>query len=305
VNVRWHKRDTMNNTSWRHHYIPQFYLNGFTSKERKFQIFNIQKNRFVKNGKDFSTESYFFEKNGNTLISENRETDFIEKHYGKIDSRISEVFNRINKSSSKDKFSITDNDIAMLQHFIGVMYWRIPTNLDKAENMISQKKLKELGLLIKRNNETIEDPALEKRLKNDNNFIKAIRSSIANLSYPEIFNCNIPLHIIPFPEGLPAICSDNPIICREPNTFLVYSDDFIFPINSTKIFIRGKKLKKFRNKVKVLIDLIIFKQAKNYVSCTDETYIDELNNIFEKYSLNLNELRIRLFNEILERNYAT
>ncbi len=291
----------MNQISWRHHYIPQFYLNGFTSKDKKFKILNIQKNKFIKNGKEFSPESFFFEINGNALISENEKTDFIEKHYGKIDSRIAEVFNRINKSSSKDKFNITENDIAMLQHFIGVMYWRIPTNFDEVKSIVSRKNLRELGLIIKnRNNEIIDESTLENRLKNDDNLFKVMRSFFPDISYPELFNCNTPLHIMPFPAGLPAVCSDNPIICRNPDTFRVYSDDFIFPINATKIFVRGNKMKDFSSTVKVLIDLIIFKQAKNYVSCTDEKYIEEMDNLYKKYSFSLNELRIRVFNEILE-----
>lgn len=294
----------MNQTSWRHHYIPQFYLNGFTSKEEKFKIFDIQKNQFIKKAKNFSPESYFFEENGNTVINDKEKADFIEGFYGKIDNDVAEVFNRINESSLIDKFSINDNDIALLQFFIGVMYWRIPSNYDEVKSIINRKKLKELGLILKNfNNETIDDTEFENRLKNDNNFFKAMKLWFPTISYPEILSCNTPLHIMPFPEGLPAICSDNPIICRNADTFRVYSDDFMFPINATKMFIRGEKIIDFMSTVKIEIDMLIYKQAKNYVSCTDERYLEELDKLYSDYYKNTNKLREVIFKKIL--NYAT
>ena len=54
--------ENLNQISWRHHYIPQFYLNGFTSSKGKFKIFDVEKRSLVRSGKDFSTRSFFFEK---------------------------------------------------------------------------------------------------------------------------------------------------------------------------------------------------------------------------------------------------
>ena len=73
----------MNQRSWRHHYIPKFYLKGFVSEKGTFKIFDIKKGKFVRDGKDFSPESYFFEKKGNTLANDKSETDFLESSYAK------------------------------------------------------------------------------------------------------------------------------------------------------------------------------------------------------------------------------
>ena len=83
----------MNQISWRHHYIPQFYLNGFTSKNGNFKIYDIQKKFFIKKGKDFTPRSYFFEEDGNTMITDSGNTDFIEESFKDIDSKTAEVFN--------------------------------------------------------------------------------------------------------------------------------------------------------------------------------------------------------------------
>lgn len=291
----------MNQKSWRHHYIPQFYLNGFTSPEGKFKIFDVQKNRFIKNGKDFSPEAYFFEKDGNTMEFNGDETDFLEASYARTDNRIAEIFNRINASTAEDKYNVTDHDLATLQHFIGVMYWRIPVNFDEVKDIVNRKKLKALGLVLKNKvtDEIIDDPLFEEKLKSNPNLFKFMKSHFADISYPELFDCKAPLHILPFPPGLPSICSDNPIVCKNPKTFRVYTDDLIFPINSTKLFVRGTWSKDFYSSIKVAIDLLIFKQAKQYVSCTDERYIDQLHNMFEQKYKSLDSVRAHIFHAIV------
>lgn len=294
----------MNKTSWRHHYIPQFYLNGFTSEEGNFKIFDVEKNDFVKGGKDFYPESYFFEKNGNSWITENEDSDFIEESYKNLDNKAAEIFNRINKSSQAENYNVSEKDMPMLQYFIGLMYWRNPSNYEKIKNIVDQKQLKDLGLrFTNEKNEYIENPEMEKIMKNDDNFIKTMKIWFPSISYLGLLKCNTPLHIISIPQGFPSICSDNPLICRNPKTFQVYSDDFIFPLNTTKLFIRGDELIDFMSTVKVEIDLLIFKQAKKYVCCTDSKYLEELNKMYNKNNLNLDFLRKSIFKKIL--NYAT
>ncbi len=294
----------MNQISWRHHYIPQFYLNGFTSINGHFKIYDVQKNDFLKNGKDFYPESFFFEKDGNSMITEDGKVDSIENSFKVMDSKTAEVFNRINNSTSKEKYNIDENDIALLQYFIGIMYWRIPSNFDEIKNIVERKRFREIGLkIVNQQGEIIDDSEFETRLKSDDNFFKAMKFHFPSISYPEIFNCNTHLHIISTSQGFPSICSDNPIICRNPETFRVYSDDFIFPLTSTKLFIRGENLIDFMNTVKIEIDLLTFKQAKKYVSCTDEKYLVELEKMYQKSSKNLNDLRFSIFKQIL--NYAT
>ena len=291
----------MNSISWRHHYIPQFYLNGFTAKNGKFKIYDVTKKKFVKNGKEFSPESYFFEKDANTLISSLSKDDSNEKKYSKIDNRIAEIFQRINNSTVQENFNINEDDIAQLQYFVSVMYWRIPANYDEIKNIIHRKELKKLGLILKKTNESqIAAEVMERKIKEDENFFKMMKYWFPIISYPELFKCKTPLHIMPFIEGFPSICGDNPVISKNPEYFQVYKDDFIISINNSKVFIRGEKLKKFNGVVKILIDTLIYKQAKKYVCCTNESYITHLDNSYEKHFKNLNELRNLIFEQIFE-----
>jgi hypothetical protein len=291
----------MESVSRRHHYIPRFYLNGFTSNNGKFKIYDVEKNKFVQNGEEFSPKSYFYEKDANTLISSSDRDDQLEKKYSQIDDRIAKIFYKINESTVDEKFNLNADDIAHLQHFVSVMYWRMPANYDELKNIIQREELRELGLILKKTGEAlISEEEMEMKIKEGENFFKMMKFWFPNISYPELFDCKTPLHIIPFIEGFPSICSDNPVISRDPEKFQVYKDDFILPINSTKVFMRGEKLKKFDNVVKIMIDTLVYKQAKRYVCCTDESYIHHLDRLYEKNFNNLNMLRKMIFEQIFE-----
>lgn len=110
--------------SWRHHYLPVFYLKGFVKESNTFKVFNVLENKFIKNGKNFSPESYFFEKNGNTIYIADTEDDSLESYYSHFDNKISKLFNKINSSTYQTNFNVTDNDMPALNHFVSLMYWR-------------------------------------------------------------------------------------------------------------------------------------------------------------------------------------
>ena len=93
----------MNETSWRHHYIPEFYLDGFTSEKGKFKIYDVKAKRFKKNGQDYWPRSHFFEKNGNSWMSENYISDKQEIKYSIIENRVAEIFQKINNSNVQNK----------------------------------------------------------------------------------------------------------------------------------------------------------------------------------------------------------
>lgn len=293
----------MNNISWRHHYIPQFYLKGFTNENGSFKIFDVERQRFVKNGKDFFPESFFFEKEANTMIGKNGKTDFQELKYQEQDSKAAKIFNKIKNSPREANYDINDDDIAFLQFYLGVMYWRNPTNYEEIEFLIEKKRLKQIGIVTKDSNaNTIDDLEYENRIKSNPSFFKLMKLWFPMVSYPEVFECKTPIHIFPFPNGLPSLCGDNPIISRYPTTFRVYTDDFIFPISSTKILIRGERLIPMMSSVKIELDLLIYKQSKKYVCCTSEDYLEKLDWLYSRNYENLDQLRFSIFKQIL--NYV-
>jgi hypothetical protein len=295
----------MSNISWRHHYIPEFYLKGFVNENGTFKIFDVERQEFVKDGKDFTPKTHFFEIDGNTIYTENGPDDFIEtKFYSRSDNRIAEIFNRINDATPETRFGLSEEDMPALQHFVSILFWRLPTNYDQIKYLLRTKELHELGLLLKskETNEIVKDEEFENKVRNDPNFFKALKHYLPYITYPRLLDCRTPLTIQTFPEQLPALCSDNPVIFMESNLPDIYYDDLILPLTHTHVFIRGNKIREdVLTTIKIDIDLIVLKQAKKYVSCTDTKYIELLNKYYSSNFDSLTELKRKVFDTLIEK----
>ena len=291
----------MKNISWRHHYIPKFYLKGFTDKLGKFKIYDVENQRFIKNGKDFSPESYFFEEHGNTFIDQDGYDDSIEtKFFKKEDDEAAKLFEKIKNSSKEDKFGVTEMDMPHLQYFVSLMYWRIPNSYDKINFLIKSDDLTQLGIVIKsKNGNTLGIKEIEQNLKDDPNFFKMIKYWLPLVTFPRLLDCRTPLTIKPFSMPIPSLCSDNPVIFKNSDMPDIYYDDFIFPLTNELLFIRGNEIKPVWNTIKFDIDLIVYKQAKKYVSCTDMKYIELLDKYFMSNFSDIQEVKEKVFYELI------
>ena len=292
----------MQQTSWRHHYLPQFYLRGFSNADGKFKVFDVEKQRFIKSGKFFSPESYFFEKDGYSLIKDGIKDDFIEtKFFKDQDHEIAKLLDIINSSPKGSNHGVTDNDMPLLQLFVSGMYWRLPANFSRIKTLLSQNDLKKVGYhIVNEENQPVENRDLTDRLIRDPNFAKALKYSLPLTMFPQIFGCKSLLRIQSFPDGFPGICCDNPVIFRGTLPPNLYRDDVIFPLTSNKVFLRSAKFNELWSTIKIEIDLLLLKQAVKYVSCTDERYIHLLNNLFEKNYRNIDDLRESVFHQLFD-----
>jgi len=289
----------MSYDSRRHHYIPQFYLNEFTNESGSFKIYDIENNRFIKNGKDFYPQSYFFEEHANTFtIKETQETnDELEQWYSEIDNSIGKIFTKIRTLGRQ---GLIDLDIAKIEYFIGLLYWRIPVNYDRLCELVKTKQIKELGLVIKNENGEIQsNTEIENKLKTYeiDLFTKFIKFYYPSIGYYEITMKHVEANLITFTNGLPSICSDNPILVLNPEDFRVYKHEYIFPLNNKLVFFRGN-VKPILQTIKIEIDILTMKQATKYVSCTDMSYLEMLENVFQQRYRTVERLRDYLFNEV-------
>jgi hypothetical protein len=294
-----------NNTSWRHHYLPQFYLQSFTNNKGLFKIYDVEQNRFIKDGKWFSTESYFFEKNGNTTITFNEKDDFLEdKYYKDVDGRVAGLFNKIKSAEKGANFGLTDDDMPLFQYFVAVLFWRLPQNYNRLKYILQKGDLTKIGFLIKNvKGEIINNTEAGKEIINSPNMFKAMKFLLPTLLFPQLLDCKTQLHVqsTAVDKAFPALCSDNPIIFQDSILPEIYKDDFILPLTDKLLFIRGNKLNpNCLTSVRVDIDLILLKQAKKYVSCTDELYIRMLNIYYERNYSSIEEVKTKVFREVLE-----
>ena len=295
----------MKNISWRHHYLPVFYLKGFTNENQKFLIFDKEQNRFIKKGKEFSPSSYFFEKDANTFFKDGEKDDFLEtKFLARFDDKISNLFEQIQSSGPENKFSVSEKDMPMLQNFVNLMYWRLPHRRNDLEEYLQKEDLKGFGLFVKNEDGSTDESTIkiEEKLKKDSEFKKSLGFLMSMVDTVKMVNCRTPLTIQPFIEGLPYVCSDNPVLFESENKPKVYEDDFIFPMSGNMFFIRANKTKEYNLVFKLLVDTLVFKQAVKYVSFSDMRYYHSLNDFYNKHFKNNAELRKKIFAYIKEND---
>lgn len=286
----------MNNISWRHHYLPVFYLKGFTKDSGLLKIYNVKEKRFLKNGKEFSPESFFFEKDANTIFFEDKRNDFLENSYSNFDNEMARLIEQIQKSDYSTNYNVTEDDMPRMNHFVSLMYWRLPHRKNDLERFVKNNDLSSLGLKIldKGDNRFLEE---EEKIKNDSEFIKSYKYYNSLMDSIRGYHCRTPYSIIPTDERFPYLCSDNPIIFESENP-KVYEDDYLFPLTGNRLFIRAKKRDDFAPYLRMLVDMVIYKQAQKYVSCTDERYIQMLEDSFIKKNMTLEEIRSEIFKKI-------
>ena len=88
------------NISSRHHYLPVFYLKGFTDADGKFFVFNKEINAV--DVRERSPKSVFFEKDRNTVMTGDESNDFLEQIYSKLDSDLAPAFKRFQEKKNKE-----------------------------------------------------------------------------------------------------------------------------------------------------------------------------------------------------------
>jgi hypothetical protein len=280
--------------SIKHHYLPQFYLKGFTV-DGHFKIFDVKKQGFKMGGKDFPPASHFFIRNDNSTTLDGEFTDFIERSYGDTESEVAKIFSKL-----KNNIRMSEDDVPYLQYFIAITYWRLPANRHIVKYIALTKSFRELGLVFKdeTTGEVVEEPDIEAKAKNDPEYLKWVRQILPYTFIRRFMHCTTPIHVLEFSNALPAVCTDNPIILRRPDKIDVYLDDFIFPLMHNKVLVRINNLKPYWETIKVKIDVLLIILAKEYISCTNKEYLLELQELADLHNSDVNKYREWIFNEL-------
>lgn len=290
----------MQQPSWRHHYIPEFYLKGFTNENNQFFIYSVRDEKFKKDGKLFSPESHFFRKHDNTVADFTQlQTDLLERQYALFDDKIADVFNKFKNKEGDNCYGINSEDRVMLQYYVSILFWRLPSNNEIVKEISKHDMFEFLGLKVTDEYalENIKRLQFAEHVKQNKDYHKILRLWIPQMTFPTMFDNKSQTKIITFPSSkLPAICGDYPLILRHPEKMDLYNDDFVLPLNRNIIFVRSKKIKQaIHPTVKVHIDMLILMQSEELVCCTDIKYVDMLRDLFNKSIRTIDILRKYIF----------
>jgi hypothetical protein len=119
--------------SKKHHYLPRYYLKGFTDNDGGFFVYDKH------TGKIFSTspDAAFFENDLNTVeLPNGKQSDFLEDLYTEIENKCWNSLDSIRDSTSHS--SIESLDKMNLFLFLQFLYWRLPSNNSMADKLSSQ-----------------------------------------------------------------------------------------------------------------------------------------------------------------------
>lgn len=295
----------MEQISWRHHYIPEFYLKGFTNESNQFSINSMRDKQFKQDGKLFSPQSHFFKKHDNTINDlKKSSTDLIEKNYAELDSKFAPIFNKLKGPEGENCYGITLEERILLQYYVSILFWRLPSNNEIVKEMTKYDMFEflDLKVTLEYTLENIKRLQFAEQIKKHRDYHKILRLWIPQMTFPTMFNNNSSTTITTFPPNkLPAICSDNPLILRHPEKLDLYNDDFVLPINRNIIFLRTKNNRQpIHTTIKIHIDMMVLMQSKELVCCTDTKYVDMLMKVFNKDFKTLDNLRKYIFHHLCE-----
>ena len=289
----------------KHHYLPQFYLKGFTNEDGLFMIYLMKEQRFKQNGKLFSPASHFFLPDDNTIMKDGIKDDFLEENYSRTEGYVAKAIDKI--KAVDQNFGLDKTEIILLQYFAAELFWRLPAHRNIIEEVNNIESLNKLGVAVisKKTLRPVSSAEFDRMVGNDPAYLKYMRTMIPANTYLDLIDCTWPGLTVTFPKEFPAICSDQPVILRHPEKLDIFRDDLILSLAHNKVMFRVKGMKRnFPAAIKFEIDMLVLMQAREFVCCVDQDYLRALKDCFYKDYGTVEMLRKVIF-ESLDARLST
>jgi hypothetical protein len=268
--------------SKKHHYLPRYYLRGFTNSEGVFFVYDKH------TGKIFATtpDSAFFENNLNTTESpDGNQSDFLEDLYTEIENQSWNSLDSIRDSDFNTPIKHLDKMNLFL--FLLFLHWRLPCNselIDKLSDVFFRggNDIDYIKLLSKTGNavpkETIE------RIRRSLSFKKSAKVIVPFAPFVKDENWCRNLEdwrfIYTGDDSSWHIVGDNPIITpgdsdHDPVNCL---KKFIFPVSGKILLVSGYGLTSQVLPPEFVIQYGagIIERAQRFVACHNRGFLEEL-----------------------------
>lgn len=274
--------------SWRHHYIPQFYLEGFYENKR-FAVYNKSTGRFNKILQPAKT--VMFENYRNIISINGIKTDAIESLYAKLDTNFSDLFKIIQKKEYPYDLLSTDG-IRLLRQYIAIQFWRTPLTDPFVDNFIANLDLSIFPSPIFINGKKMGESNEFKSLLQKQDFRFYFRCFFLPLIFgahhvteEEVSHWTI--YDVENPQiWSKHIVGDHPIIFNGLESVLLFNKDLIFPLSRSRILVRrknGRPASELPPDFSSKISSLIFAQSQKYIVGPDKQYIHDIKTLFERW----------------------
>ncbi len=297
-------------TTSRHHYIPVFYLKGFTDDSGLLYRYD----KVTNDVRQVGPKGIFWEENLNTGIIKHPETgemhlwDFPEHFFSGVENILSEPIDILRNTDATFNLMASPSAVDTLKYLIHFLFWRVPANKIHLDKLIDEKKLSDLGFGFfdadgKRSVEW------EHKMKEVDLWRKLYPALIASSRQYSAFKKNNAVDWgIYYMNWNHSLTTDNPIILRSFDGPSSLEGNLLFPlsVNQLVVAIEGRKKSSLPAIVREQIDVLQFHHAQRYIACPKKNYIfhikDKLENFYSSQADNWAELlKEQIFQTLTEQ----
>lgn len=272
--------------SSRHHFIPKFYLENFANSDNHFFVYDKEKpNKIFRK----SPKQVCYESNRNSFFGkDNIPSPYLEeKTYSHFDNIHAPIFKNL-RFDIVDENYWTKKNVQTIELFIPFLFWRNPVNDHLFENFINQlNKLEDLNLVIYdgSTNKIIDDVEFHRKILDNSDFKKGARinTAIETFNHKTDRFKELEWRVYDYNGFGNFLTSDNPLLFKKP--FMELSDlrgDLIFPISSSRSFIRIDENRKNSFPQPGLQNFLMIKNAQRFVISGDKEYLELIISEYEK-----------------------
>ncbi|WP_165735068.1 DUF4238 domain-containing protein [Pseudoalteromonas sp. C8] len=270
-----------------HHYVPKFYLQGFTSDNGRLQVYNKTLCKFERD--KHTPKTVLFEKNLNTIKMKGKLTDDLEKLYGYIETRFSEYVSLIRSRKINDEI-ISKEGILLIKQYIAFQFWRLPCYDAYADEYIASLDLSKFGeKLIINENYVGKTKNIKEMLKSDSGFKHYFRCFILplisfdfTLKYDDLSKWKY--HQINDSGWNNLPCSDNPLLIENLTGVHSFNTKIIFPVSNTQLISYSPdaiKSRTFDATFSAKLCMLIYAQANKYFIGTNKEQMEKVIDLYK------------------------
>ncbi len=260
--------------SHKHHYLPVFYLKGFTDINEQFYVYDkIRDVILIKqnpNSKFYENDLNNYKFKGEILFT------FEESLFSPQDTETSILFSRLQNT---DPIEFTALEKFKILHFLSVLYWRLPESNNDFLEIIKKEGFSNKYFCFKnKQNEKVNDediPEVIEKILTDTELQKMYKHMIpfSNGSSEEILRLFDKWKIYSLTSTTPTfITGDKPFLINNQDKRLDnIFNELIFPLNKNKLLVLSDKSPDFLDGLFIAnVNVSILEQSKRFIATHSE-----------------------------------
>jgi hypothetical protein len=274
--------NTKKDLTKKHHYLPRYYLRGFTNEGGSFFVYDKQSDKIFATNPDAS----FFENDLNTVIlPEGGTSDFLETAYTDIENDSWKSLDSVRVSTPNS--SIHPIDKMHLFLFLLFLHWRLPSNVgfieELSKDFFSGDNALDYFRLVSKTSEDVPKEVVE-RIKHSPAFKKSAKIIVPFAPFFKDNHWWKTLDKWQFAYSGDDknwfIVGDNPIITRgnydhDPVSCL---KEFVFPVSGKILLLSVNRHLHGTLSPEFIIQYgtAIIQRAQRFVACQDKGFLEAL-----------------------------